>query len=83
MLRDNVKMLANYIRDRQKELQFNLPGVPMKRDDDTQIRDFILNMTTEQRKELGINKSTMWYIQKKLREGKKVKLYDNVKAKII
>jgi CRISPR-associated protein Cas1 len=39
-------------------------------------------MTPEQRKELGINKSTLWYIRKNLREGKKVKLYDKVKAKI-
>jgi CRISPR-associated protein Cas1 len=39
-------------------------------------------MTPEQRKELGINKSTLWYIQKNLREGKKVKLYDKVKSKI-
>ncbi len=39
-------------------------------------------MTPEQRKELGINKSTLWYIQKNLREGKKVKLYYEVKAKI-
>jgi CRISPR-associated protein Cas1 len=37
----------------------------------------------EQRKELGINKSTLWYIRKNLREGKKVKLYDKVKAKIV
>jgi hypothetical protein len=46
-------------------------------------RDFILNMTPDQRKELGINKSTLWYIQKNLREGKKVKLYDKIRAKIV
>jgi len=59
-----------------------VPGVPIKRNDDNKTRVFILNMTPEQRKELGINKSTLWYIQKNLREGKKVKLYDNVKAKM-
>ncbi|HTY91066.1 MAG TPA: hypothetical protein VMC84_07820 [Methanocella sp.] len=59
-----------------------MPGVPIKRNDDNKTRVFILNMTPEQRKELGINKSTLWYIQKNLREGKKVKLYDNVKAKM-
>jgi hypothetical protein len=31
-------------------------------------------MMPEQRKELGINKSRLWYIRKNLREGKKVKL---------
>jgi CRISPR-associated protein Cas1 len=60
-----------------------VPGVPIKRNDDNAIMDYILNMTPEQRKELGINKSTLWYIQKNLRAGKKVKLYDKVKAKIL
>ncbi|HTY89984.1 MAG TPA: hypothetical protein VMC84_02300 [Methanocella sp.] len=59
-----------------------MPGVSIKRNDDNKTRDFILNTTPEQQKELGINKSTLWYIQKNLREGKKVKLYDKVKAKI-
>jgi CRISPR-associated protein Cas1 len=39
-------------------------------------------MTSAQRKDLGINKSTLWYIPKNLREGKKVKLYDKVRARI-
>jgi hypothetical protein len=32
--------------------------------------------------EPDINKSTLWYIKKDLREGKKVKLYDKIEAKI-
>ncbi len=39
-------------------------------------------MKPDPRKALDINKSTLWYIQKNLREGKKVKLYDKVRAKI-
>jgi CRISPR-associated protein Cas1 len=83
MLRDSIQMLANYIADKQKVLHFSVPDIQLKRDDDMATRDFILNMTPEQRKELGINKSTLWYIQKNLREGKKVKLYDKVKAKMV
>ncbi len=83
VLSNNIQMLANYIQDRQKELHFNVPGVPIKRNDDTATREYIMNMTPDQRKELGINKSTLWYIQKNMREGKKVKLYDKVKAKIV
>ncbi len=83
VLRGQVQKLAKYISDRQKELHFIVPGVPIKRNDDNATKDYILNMTPEQRKELGINKSTLWYIQKNLREGKKVKLYDKVKVKIV
>lgn len=82
VLRDNVQTLSNYTSDKQKELRFTVPGVPIKRNDDNETRDFILNMTPEQRKELGVSKSTLWYIQKNLREGKKIKLYDKVISKI-
>ncbi|HTY90138.1 MAG TPA: hypothetical protein VMC84_03085 [Methanocella sp.] len=64
-------------------MEFNVPGVPIRRNDDNKTRDFIMNITPEQRKELGINKSTLWYIQKNMREGKKFKLYDEVKAKMV
>jgi CRISP-associated protein Cas1 len=73
--------LANYIADKQKKLEFSVPGVPIKRNDDNATRDYILNMTPDQRKELGINKSKLWYIQKNLRDGKKVRLYDKVRSK--
>jgi CRISPR-associated protein Cas1 len=58
-------------------------GVPIKRNDDNATRDYILNMMPEQRKKLGIDRSTLWYIQKNLREGKKVKLCDKVRAKMV
>ncbi len=39
-------------------------------------------MAPDQRKELGINKFTLWYIRKNLGEGKKVKLYDKARSKM-
>jgi CRISPR-associated protein Cas1 len=59
-----------------------VPDVPIKRNDDNTAREFIMNMTPGQRKELGISKTTLWHIRKNIREGKKVKLYDKVKAKM-
>lgn len=70
VLSDYVQNLANYIQDKQKELRFNVPVIQIKRNDDPDMRDKILNMTPNQRKELGINKSTLWQIQKNLRECK-------------
>jgi len=39
-------------------------------------------MTSDERKELGINKSTLWYIQKNLYEGKIPKGYEKILLKI-
>jgi len=36
----------------------------------------------EKRKELKINKSTLWYQQKKIKEGKTIKVYSKTKVKI-
>ena len=46
------------------------------------IRSKVLILTPEDRKKLGINKSTLWYMQKHVREGKRIKVYGKVMGKI-
>lgn len=33
-------------------------------------------------RKMGLNKSTLWYIQKNIKEGMKIEIYDKVKSKI-
>ena len=47
-----------------------------------ELREKILNITPEERKRLGINKSTLWYIKKNLSEGKTSKIYEGILTKI-
>jgi CRISPR-associated protein Cas1 len=82
VLQDNVQILANHIQNKQTELQFCIPAIKIDRDDDIDMREAILRMTPEERKKLGINKSTLWYMQKNLREGKRVKIYEKVKDRL-
>jgi len=82
ILYENVRLLANYIMGKSGKLQFNIPEFEIKRGDNTDIRNKVLSLTTEDRKKLGINKSTLWYIQKHIKEGKKVKVYSKVMGKI-
>src|SRR5271157_442415 len=83
ILQDNVQQLANYLQDKSKKLQFDIPALQMSRNDDLKVREYLQNMTPEERRGLGINRNTLWYIQKNLREGKNIKIYDKVKAKIV
>ncbi len=39
-------------------------------------------MTVEERKAKHINKSTLWYIQKHIKEGKKIKVYNKTKERV-
>jgi len=82
VLYENVRMLANYIIGKSSKLQFDIPEFEIKRGDTLEIRNKILSLTPEDRKRLNINKSTLWYIQKHIREGKKVKVYRKVMGKL-
>jgi CRISPR-associated protein Cas1 len=82
IMAENIQGLANYIADKADKLKFEIPLFELNRNDCIEVRDALANMTPEERKKLGINKSTLWYIQKNIRDGKKIKLYDKVKLKV-
>ena len=82
ILSDNVQNLANFISDKKKQFDFDIPKINLQQNDDLQIREKILNMTPDEMKTLGINKSTLWYIKKNLKSGKRISIYDKVLLKI-
>jgi len=41
-----------------------------------------MSIDPEKRKEFKINKSTLWYQQKRIKEGKSIKIYNKTKVKI-
>jgi len=54
----------------------------IERNDNLKLREKILRMTIEERKRLGINKSTLWYIKKNLSDGKTPKFYQKILLKL-
>jgi CRISPR-associated protein Cas1 len=77
ILLDNVQQLSNFILDKMGTPSFRIPNVQIARHDTLDIKEKILLITPEERKRLGINKSTLWYQQKKILEGKKLKVYSS------
>jgi CRISPR-associated protein Cas1 len=82
ILYDQVRLLANYLMDKQATLEFNMPEIQIKRNDETELRNKILAITPEQQRKLGLRRNTLWYVQKNIREGKKIKIYNKVMSKI-
>ena len=82
ILQDNLQQLANFIVEKKKGLDFVIPKMKLNRNDNVELRDKILNMTSYERKQLGINKSTLWYIKKNLSEGKTSTIYEKILLKI-
>ena len=82
ILQDNLQQLSNFILEKKKEFDFIVPKIKLNRNDNLELRERILSMTQEERRELGINKSTLWYIKKNLAEGKTSKIYEKILLKI-
>ncbi len=82
ILYENVRLLTNYIMGKSSKLQFNVPMFKIKREDNTDIRNKVLSLTPQDRKRLGINKSTLWYMQKHIKEGGRIKIYSKTIDKI-
>ena len=81
-MQDNLQQLANFVVEKKKDFEFVIPKMNLNRNDNVELRERILNMTSEERKQLGINKSTLWYIKKNLSEGKTPKIYEKIMLKI-
>jgi Uncharacterized protein predicted to be involved in DNA repair, COG1518 len=79
---ENIRELSRYITGNSKNLEFTIPHIAIKRNDNYQVRDRIMSIDPEKRKELKINKSTLWYQQKKIKEGKTIKIYNKTEMKI-
>ena len=74
--------MANFILEKKKEIEFNIPKMNLDRNDNLELREKILSMTHDERKRLRINKSTLWHIKNNLKEGKTTKIYEKIFLKI-
>jgi len=82
ILQDNLQQLSNFILEKKEEFDFSIPEMKLNRNDHLKLREKILNMAAKEREELGINKSTLWYIKKNLSEGKTPRIYKRILTKI-
>jgi len=82
ILYDNISKLAFFVSEKNKKIDFVIPNITIERNDFLFLQEKILRMTPEERKSLGINKSTLWYMKKNLGCGKNIKIYDKTFSKI-
>jgi len=82
LLVDAVQQLAKFIYGKKDKFDFEIPQIKIEREDTVDIKEKILKMSPEDRRKLGINKSTLWYMKKNLASGKNIKIYDKTFSKI-
>ncbi len=83
ILLDNVQQLANFISDKKKSIEFFIPKRKIYRNDGLEIQKKILNMSPDERRKRGINKSTLWYMKKNFTDNKTRKIYNKVAEKLV
>ncbi len=79
---ENVRELSRYISGKTKTLDFKIPDIAISRNDTIDMKNRIMLIDTQKRKDLKINKSTLWYQQKRIKEGKTIKMYNKTRVKI-
>ena len=72
---ENIRELSRYVSGKIKTLEFRIPDIEISRNDTIDVQNKIMSIDPEKRKALKINKSTLWYQQKKIKEGKTLKVY--------
>ena len=82
ILQDNLQQLANFIVDKKQGFDFGIPKISLNRNDNLELREKILKMTADERKRLGINKSTLWYIKNKIQDKQTIQIYSKIMSKL-
>ena len=84
ILASEIKKLCSFILSDKDKLDFSsIPLVQIKRTDELPLREKIAGLTISDRKRLGIRRNTLWYQQKYIREGRKIKVYKKVMDKLV
>ena len=78
---ENVRELSRYISNKTKTLEFKIPDITISRNDTIDVKNRIMSIDPEKRKALKLNKSTLWYQQKKIKEGKSIKVYNKTRVR--
>lgn len=77
--KENIRNFADaLITDNEMKFEVIIPEL----NNDIPAIEILQNMSIEERKKQGISKTTLWYIQKNLKQGKPIKVYNKTKAKL-
>lgn len=80
---ENVRELSRYISRKEKTLDFKIPDIELSRNDTIVVQNKIMSIDPEKRKTLKINKSKLWYEQKKnIKESNAIKMYKKTKVRV-
>lgn len=82
VLEVDVRMIVRFLFGQTNTIDFRVPFATDDSWADAGLALRILDMTPEERKELGISKTTHWYARRNVREGKPIRVYAKTRTKL-
>jgi len=82
LIRLKTQELANYVLGKRTGLDFEKPRSALDRSDSQAVRNLILSLTTADARKHGIEKNTLWYLQRRAKTGKSFGIYGKVRTKL-
>jgi len=75
--------LARFILEKNRKMNFSKPFVNLERLDTKELRKKILTLSVPDARKIGINKSTLWYLQRRAKSNKLFKINSKTKECVI
>lgn len=82
VIQEKTSELARYLHGRSRGLDFSGPSPILKRSDDRNIRQTIINLTQARADKLGIRKSTLRYLQERAHHSQAFRTYSKTLHKL-
>jgi len=83
VLQRKAQELASFLVGRLGELDFRDPSPSFDADSSDRLRERISALTVSEARRIGINKSTLWHLQKRAATKKTLDSYAKVKSKLL
>lgn len=83
VIQSKMQELTRYILERTDTLDLGNPKPEFDTEDSRLVREKILSLTSTQARKLGIGKSTLWYLQRRLQSSKTLLTYEKTKHRIL
>jgi len=82
LILNKVQELGRFLLGKAESLDFTEPVPNTVRNDSLELRRKILNLKQKQAQELGIGKTTLHYLQKRARSGRRLRVYTNIQDRL-
>jgi len=82
VIQSKTQELANLILGKAKQVNFAEPSPDLVKADGREARERILSLSNTEARKLDIRKNTLWYLKKRAREQKSLRIYSKVAEKI-